>query len=71
MRKQHPAAEWGERPREKVTVMPWAARKRGARRLSQIRYAPGRLVIAIPEAEMRGAAHGLLWAVRFCFVHNA
>lgn len=22
MRKQHPAAEWGERPREKVTVMP-------------------------------------------------
>jgi len=69
MRKQHPAAEWGERPREKVTVMPWAARKRGARAKSDT-LCTGPVGFAIPEAKMRGAAHGHLGHA-LLFFHNA
>ena len=52
-RKQHPAAEWGEKPREKVTVMP--ARLRQAKSDT---LCTGPFGFAIPEAEMRSAARG-------------
>lgn len=52
-RKQHPAAEWGEKPRERVTVMP--ARLRQAKSDT---YVPEPVGFAIPEAKMRSAAHG-------------
>ena len=59
MRTQHPAAEWGERPREKVTVMP-GRRGNAARGAKSDTLCTGPFGFAIPEAEMRGAAHGHL-----------
>ena len=60
-RKQHPAAEWGEKPRERVTVMP--ARLRQAKSDT---YVPEPVGFAIPEAKMRSAAHGHLGRAFFC-----
>ena len=59
MRKQNPAAEWGERPREKVTVMP-GRRGNAARGAKSDTLCAVPVGFAIPEAEMRGAAHGHL-----------
>lgn len=59
MRKQPPAAEWGERPREKVTVMP-GRRGNAARGAKSDTLCAVPVGFAIPEAEMRGAAHGHL-----------
>lgn len=56
---QPPAAEWGERPREKVTVMP-GRRGNAARGAKSDTLCAVPVGFAIPEAEMRGAAHGHL-----------
>ena len=57
MREQHPAAEWGESPREKVTVMP-GRRGNAARGAKSDTLCAVPVGFAIPEAEMRSAAHG-------------
>ena len=65
MRKQPPAAEWGESPREKVTVMP-GRRGNAARQAKSDTLCAGPVGFAIPEAEVRSAAHGHLGRAFCC-----